>query len=725
MKFATAPRLHVRMAVSLLLLLVAATMIGCQDEARIARVVAGGCSPDSSPFLQQDPGLRNARITYCGGGDAATAVIETGVFPPGTKSVTIAIAGYPDVAGIRLEAIPTQGGETYELEAGRIGDRWASIELSIPEPLSHRAFRIRLSDNSRARYGWAGIGFATMLSPGEIAHRAMPLLLMLLLPHAWISLLALNFAKSPRFPQPHIFAVVAMGLCALGTFCAYAVGPRIGRIAAVTFAIAPAVAGVALLLGRRRSLLQLQELQSRFLPTMALAAFVLWIGLYPFDWDGTDWRTPGRRWLNLPVDNWLPFVFAEMLKEGEIRSPMVGDWLSSDRPPLQTGLYLVFDRLYAPGGGLLYQVVSTWAQSLVLVPLSLLLGQASGRHAQGLILFAVATSALVVLNSLFVWPKLLAASYCLIYHLYLFRSRETYERSYLIAGMAAALALLSHGGALFALVGSTVAFLASGRAKAVLRTLTVAGVAIVFYLPWLAYQSLVDPPGDRLIKWHFAGAIPPTKAPLLTVLRDAYSELTLQQWLLGRIGNVRRIFEGTLAFFRDTWLLVGADSPGMASHIVNRSFFLTAYSTWFASPLLAALVVISLAVLKRKRLHEPMWPPGMIAALAWSFLFWALVMFEPGSTVIHQGAYMSNIIFMVAILLVYARASMWVLIACIAGNTCLTVALYVLDRSTQGITYVAPAIALLALLLTVCLRTSEPCKVPGDSTSPRPETTPA
>ena len=30
-------------------------------------------------------------------------------------------------------------------------------------------------------------------------------------------------------------------------------------------------------------------------------------------------------------------------------------------------------------------------------------------------------------------------------------------------------------------------------------------LALVLYAPWLAYQRLYDPPGDRLLKWHLAG----------------------------------------------------------------------------------------------------------------------------------------------------------------------------------------------------------------------------
>ncbi|WP_225852883.1 hypothetical protein, partial [Haemophilus parainfluenzae] len=44
---------------------------------------------------------------------------------------------------------------------------------------------------------------------------------------------------------------------------------------------------------------------------------------------------------SLPPDNILPYLFAERLYHGIDPRPLLGEWQSSDRPPLQAGLLLL------------------------------------------------------------------------------------------------------------------------------------------------------------------------------------------------------------------------------------------------------------------------------------------------------------------------------------------------------------------------------------------------
>lgn len=48
-------------------------------------------------------------------------------------------------------------------------------------------------------------------------------------------------------------------------------------------------------------------------------------------------------------------LFGDMLARGRLDIPMVGDWLSSDRPPLQVGLYLMLYKLLPHNHVLVYQ----------------------------------------------------------------------------------------------------------------------------------------------------------------------------------------------------------------------------------------------------------------------------------------------------------------------------------------------------------------------------------
>ncbi|TWB24630.1 hypothetical protein FBZ89_101256 [Nitrospirillum amazonense] len=76
---------------------------------------------------------------------------------------------------------------------------------------------------------------------------------------------------------------------------------------------------------------------------------------------------------HLPIDNELPRLFGDGLYGGHVPRPLVGDWLSSDRPPLQTGLELEVAPLAAKTGwrhDLIYQLASMGAQALFLVGLA-------------------------------------------------------------------------------------------------------------------------------------------------------------------------------------------------------------------------------------------------------------------------------------------------------------------------------------------------------------------
>lgn len=193
---------------------------------------------------------------------------------------------------------------------------------------------------------------------------------------------------------------------------------------------------------------------------------------------------------------------------------MIGDWLSSDRPPLQSGLYLLLFHSWLPHVSVIYQGLSTWAQALIVVPLLVLTGNLR-RLQQAAILFALAPSPLVLLSGLFVWPKLFTATFCAIFRIGLFGPGSIARPArWSMAGLAAALAMLSHGGALFALVGSTAAFLLLKRGQALPVLVRTGALAVAAYLLWVAYQRLIDPPGDRLLKRHFAGHAPLTKDSL-------------------------------------------------------------------------------------------------------------------------------------------------------------------------------------------------------------------
>ena len=110
----------------------------------------------------------------------------------------------------------------------------------------------------------------------------------------------------------------------------------------------------------RRRLASYRWLCEPLLYVTLFAVIVLTLG---FSNGGLD--DPGNTAQNrfshpLPVDNVIPLIVAKALRLGEIASPLFGDWLMSDRPPLQTGLYLM---LTLQNSDLAYEIVGVWLQA--------------------------------------------------------------------------------------------------------------------------------------------------------------------------------------------------------------------------------------------------------------------------------------------------------------------------------------------------------------------------
>jgi len=67
-------------------------------------------------------------------------------------------------------------------------------------------------------------------------------------------------------------------------------------------------------------------------------------------------------------------------------------------------------------------------------------------------------------------------------------------------------------------------------------------VAVVLLGAWKVYKECVDPPGNRLEKWHLAGITDAAdNRKLLPALRDAYASLTLEEWWHRRVTNIQAI----------------------------------------------------------------------------------------------------------------------------------------------------------------------------------------
>lgn len=463
----------------------------------------------------------------------------------------------------------------------------------------------------------------------------------------------------------------------------------------------------------------LPALHPRLLAVTALAGVFYLSALFVFPTTRVHDHAAQRFLPNLPGDNQIPRIFAERLALGLSPKAPGGDWLSSDRPPLQTGLALLtlpafraldlnFDKACATAG-LWFQLLWIPALWVFLRWLGLTEHQAHAATA------ALVFTGFLLLNTLFVWPKLAGAALVLLAFCTFFATESAIDpRHRWPAGAAlAAFGALAHGGVIFSLLALAPILLARGGAgftPASLRSrlstlraqlLPAATVFILLSLPWFAYQHFYEPPGNRLIKWHLAGTIPPDSRGVTETLLANYQAQGWDQSLATRRENLKIMFLGE-------WqnLLVTRDPAAIAGRRSEEIFhtFRTP-AAWILGA--AALPFLAFLYLRRR----PSWRDHVrrhvlaVAWLAFTLILWLALMFFPYGTLVHQGSY-------VAPLLLLGLLTAWTLLLSrwlFAALAVLQLALFTLTWMPASSTILTapqpPAIALagLAALLLATL----------------------
>jgi hypothetical protein len=234
----------------------------------------------------------------------------------------------------------------------------------------------------------------------------------------------------------------------------------------------------------------------------------------------------------LPTDAQIPKFFADWFYVQGHRGPppiFPGEWLASDRPPLQVGYVLSQRRFHGDPSGLDYQVLGVILQQLWIIGLWALLEAAGiGRRTKGLAMIAVLVSGLAIVNGFFIWPKMLPAAFLLAAAALVMTPLWTELRrsllgAVLLAGLCG-VAMMAHGASVFGVI--PLALVAIFRGIPSWRWIVVGlAVGIVVMAPWSAYQKWGDPPGNRLTKWFLASDIEIDELNTGEAIRQAYSKV--------------------------------------------------------------------------------------------------------------------------------------------------------------------------------------------------------
>ena len=607
--------------------------------------------------------------------------------------------------------------------------KWQPIELHLPPSWQGQMVRFVAAAQGAGTHSW--IGFTEPLPVSSTFDLRGTALLVLRLIEVFV-LLSLPFLACCVYvggrwfgdPPLQLLAGVAfIGLAGYGFFWLWFYSARLGRLSSFFF---PLVCAAYLLRtfpqlsarGRRA----LRALSYPWLLTFAASAFMLSAG---FLYGGLDdpLRIARTRFSHeLPIDDYLPLELAEQVRSGIIAKPMIGDWLSSDRPPLQTGFTLMqFAAVIRPRTAG-YIVIAVVLQSLWLPALWAFL---KALRLDGPIVYwilaACLFSALTFVNTFFVWPKLLSAAYMLAFCAMLAQpqaalARAGRARGAILAGTLLALAMLAHGGAAFAILGlfPFVLWIARHwRWQAMIILLVAAGC----YFPWSLYQKFYDPPGDRLLKMHLAGLNDRDSRPLAQALHDEYAKRPWAAIFEARRQNLTMIADDQRAYWRDLFRFLGdlpgdllretklAGDPAKQLRVGQFFHFFLSLGLYMIGPLflLAGL---------SPRYRGWLWRGALLCWIfvAATLLVWSALMFRAGSTVVHQGSYVTPLLAMAGSLLAIWSVSPIAALCTIAFQSALNCILYLIyakgiplpGRLGQGVIHGSELI-LLALSLAFVL----------------------
>ncbi len=353
----------------------------------------------------------------------------------------------------------------------------------------------------------------------------------------------------------------------------------------------------------------------------------------------------------LAADNIIPKIFAERIYDRKPVKPFCcTDWLSSDRPPLQSGIVLMEQPLsMMKNSETRYELLSSALQCFWICGVWCLLTAIGTerrriRQVLGFLIF----SGFLFYNSVYTWPKLLAAS-CILFLLSILfdiglakRSLTSFEA--VLAAVCLGLALMAHPGSTFSLAVFALVLVKLRKQFTARQVAMGLLIVIAFYLPWSAYQKYVDPPGNRLLKIHLGGVVPIDSRSTWEAIRDSYHAHTLSEIVSYKWINL--VFLGGNDFFDSYGLTAWDRAAREKSRNAQRIYM------WNAVGLVNAgwLAWLVLFIRGKRTGWAIPYAGWLIGAAFANLVFWSLITFGPYETQTAHSSYADILLLSIGLL---------------------------------------------------------------------------
>jgi hypothetical protein len=583
---------------------------------------------------------------YSPGTGSTTGELRSKPFLLESTELYLPTFGFPNArqAGIYLESIAD--GRRFPANPGAAHEQWQAVANKFPASLLHTA--VCLVAYSNAKDVAIGLGTPYYRINGSLPGVAFSELFGCALFAICYALLLLYpaFALMRHFTKLNtveswLAAFVLTGVCSLGLFYCCHFSPVIARgLARLWLLCAVILAGLSLRRG-------IGAWRSSYSCLLIVALLTLFQACFVFSFRAVS-PLYSANYLFYPAswttDNQIPITVTQFLAEGlPLRDVPMGPWTVSDRTPLLSCFLFPAATLLRhfphqiPYGleRTILQMCSFAVHNFWILPAWIFfrrLGVGSKDRIVALLLLAA--TPFVFYNTVYVWPKLLAATFCLVQYLYLSDRPASHASSsgrifqIIIAGLAAGLAIMSHGAAAIA-VGAiylAAAFHAPWKHWFHLGLAGACSAAVA--VPWVIWTRTVVPTTNPLPRFlltadfGFTRTAPPG---ILEATVRMYRTMPFSAWLHAKLvalqtlaGWDTSIAQMSLALFKDPF-------AGLES--------VRAYQFFFLLPSLGLLLIPLGWLLLRPKPEKTFAPKGLVKSLAVAavatFLLHFLVMMAP------------------------------------------------------------------------------------------------
>lgn len=610
--------------------------------------------------------------SFCGT-DATIGSLRSPVFRA-PKILELFVAGYlgrEDRPGLRAFLEREDNHQRMPLLTRRQpGERWVKLYWWTSKEVRNQPVRLIVEDAETDTGGWLAVSnprsqtalnFYRMQFKSWLRMTVIFSLefVLLLLPGFAAASALMAGTKRPPAPIYLVMVVICTG-ATLGylAFWEFFFSKELGQILSFSMYLI-AAGGLVLLSVKRREAVKasFQLVREPFLFVMLAA--VCYSNFYflfsdPF-LPGAGYASDRFFRVMLAADNIIPKILADRIYERKpVRPFCCNDWLSSDRPPLQTGIVLMQRPVVARDYGntrdapdrseLDYQLLGTALECFWICGIWCLLsviGTERRRFRQliGFLIF----SGFLFYNSVYAWPKLLAATCILFLLTILFdigrnrRALTNFEA--VLAADCLGLALMAHPGSVFSLAIFVVLLVRVRRFFTLRQVALGLLIVIAFYLPWSAYQKYVDPPGNRLLKMHLGGVMQVDSRTTWEAIRDGYGSYPWRQIVYFKWQNVAHLAGED---FFNSYGLTDWDGRHIDHAATERSRTVQRVYMWNAVGLANVGWLAGLYLLMTKRRWAGLAIPyagWLIAAALANLVFWSIITFGPKETQTAHSSY--------------------------------------------------------------------------------------